>query len=246
MRVASFLRILALSAIKHIFQPVYLTDSGTEVSTFIESLYDSDPQHAQWIRSVLLKTDPDGQAENAVERAEAVITEVVGKVEVLQPAGTSKAFRTALRQWCKESTDTWLGSQHLSYAFQCFFEPDFEDMEPKEWTVLPEWPLTRKVGKEVNGGSPSGAGQKVSEAKKQEIIPLSVVAQVWPAVIARRPGSHIKVVREGYVLTEFQVKAAKEEAVLSRTLSKGDGSARRQGRPKHVVNLPNASTESFL
>lgn len=251
MRVASVLRILALSALEHLFQPVFLTEFGTEVSAFIDHLYQSNSEYAHWIRSVLLNIEPETQTENARKRVEAVVEDVVECLDfLLQPAGMSKQFRSALEQWCEESTQAWLDLQRLTFAFQCFFEPHIQDIQPKEWAPLPESPiLPRKAGiKETNGGSATnGSGKTTScDTNKHDMASANIAAQIWPLVLAVRKDGKSELVRRGYMLTEPQVRAALDEVVPSGPQNRNHQRLRRQERNRQMTSLPNNSTESFL
>lgn len=247
MRVAGFLRLLASSALDHIFLPVYLTGDGTEVSDFILNLYDSNPQDAEWIRSILLNVEPETQAKNALKRAENVAEEVAASVDfLLQPASTRTEFRAALDQWCEESTQAWRDLQQCEFAFYCSFEPQIQEILPKEWTAMPELPSTRKGTKETNGGSPNGSDPTIGEGRRQDIVPSNVAAQVWPTFFATRNDGRTKVVRPGYVLNKQQVAAALEEVVPSRSQNRSHQRLRRQERTRQLMNLPNNSTDAFL
>lgn len=252
MRVASFLRILASSALEHIFQPVYLTECGTEISEVIESLYHSDSAHAEWTRSVLLNIKPEEQAKNARARVKAVVEEVVESVDfLLQPAGRSDDFRAALQRWCEDAIQTWRELQHVEFAFHCLFEDEDSDIQAKEWTALPEPPSLRKEPTGTNGTSspPNGSGQpNGAQASKQThaVAPSNVAAQIWPVFLAARSDGRVKLARQGYLLTKLQVQAAREEAVPSRSQTRSHRSLRRQERARQLTTLPTNSTENFL
>lgn len=234
MRVASVLRILALSALEHIFQPVYLTELGTEVSNFIEHLYQSNPEYAHWIRSILLNIEPETQAENAQKRVEIVMEEIAECVDfLLQPAGTVKEFHAALEEWCEECTQTWRDLQRLTYAFQYHFEPHPQDVDPKEWAPLPESNVPPREGVEETNGN----------TKNPDMAPPIIAAQIWPMLWVVRKSGKSEMVMRGYALTDAQVKAARDEAVPSRLLDRG---LRRQERNRRITNFTNDSTESFL
>lgn len=252
MRVASVLRLLALSALDHLFQPVYLTEFGTEIPHLVEHLYQGNPEYAHWLRSVLLNIDPEAQAENAHKRVEAVVEEVTEGVDfLLQPAGpdTIRDFHDALEHWCEESTGVWLDLQRLTYAFQCFFEPHLKDIEPNEWTPLPESPVLLNPPPkpaEVKNGTNGDTTKKPTTA---DMAPSSTIAaQIWPMLLAVKKNGNSEVVVRGYALTDVQVQAARDEVVPNGLQDRAHSRRlkRRQEKNRRIMSGDNDSTGSFL
>lgn len=248
MRVAMLLRVLAESAMEHIFQPVYVTDLGTEVSGFIEDLYCSDPQNAQWIRSVLLKVSLDGLSDNAHHRADNVVDDVIEVVErFLVPGETIQAFRAALEQWCDESIQAWRYLQTYTCLFQCVLDSDLREVVPQSWSVLPDVsasPLPTGTRTTDDGPSSSnGSGLAASTANantngSHSSTEASIVAKVWPIVTGTNPDGAHGVVGRGYGLDARQVKAAEDEKAQVVPLDRNLSRQRRKGRRSSLVNGP--------
>lgn len=95
-RVGLILRLLALSASAHIFQPVYLTTEGRELGEILENLYELDASQAQWIRSVLLNVTPRTQPTTGQERA-------IERISLPQIFSGLWIFSSALQQGLRTS-----------------------------------------------------------------------------------------------------------------------------------------------
>lgn len=78
---AAVVRLVALAAVRHLFQPAYLTEEGGELGEVFDGIHVLDPPRAHWVRSVLPEIDANEQSKNGKRRAEAVVR------DVLQSAG---------------------------------------------------------------------------------------------------------------------------------------------------------------
>lgn len=53
MRRAAVIRLVALAAVRHLFQPACLTEEGGELGEVLDGIHVLDPPRAHWVRSVL-------------------------------------------------------------------------------------------------------------------------------------------------------------------------------------------------
>lgn len=250
MRVASIIRLLAAIASEHIFQPVYLTEDGVEVSKLIEDLYDSDLSQAQWLRRVLLNTNRQHQQEHGRRRADTVVEQVCQSVEFLMHPSDLSEFHTALSQWCNNVLDLWMKLQQIGGMVHSISIPQIDDdTDWRFWTPLSTLPFTRNQSGKQENGKPSSGSKQAKEMKKKNFA-----AQVWPAFLVIEEDGNQWVLKRGYVLTESQVEeAAQEVRAEAKAAALVPSRSRRKERSKsHLGNIPiefpNESTEnlSFL
>lgn len=226
MRAAASLRLLAVAASTHIFQPAYLTEQGMEIAEILDGLYNRDKSQAQWLRSVLLGTDPQLQQANGEERAKIVTNDILRSVEFLvSPASETSRFRSALTEWCKKAVSMWMELQQLEIMICGECEAKEKGLEPGALRPLPELPLAQRPGNKkgapANPAKPNGPVQDALTFR-------DVVAQVWPVFFAHDlDGDKYLLLKRGYVLRKAQVAAAAREASAP-TLPAGN--SRREGR----------------
>ncbi|ROW08516.1 hypothetical protein VMCG_03273 [Cytospora schulzeri] len=234
MRAAAVLRLIALAAVEHLFQPVYLTEEGGELRDTLDVVYFLDPPRSHQVRSLLLNIDTKGHAANGQKRAEATVRDVFRSVRSLLVSSDGSAvdkqgeFRRGLQKWCDDTRDAWMGLQPLEIKFMVLFEVGKKSFRPGDWRRIPDQPT-----QPTQGGAPADG-----------LVAEDIVAQLWPAFFASRKDGLTHRFKSGYVLVKPQVLAARREAASARSSS--DSSHRRGGdRLAGFTHGSNNSTENF-
>lgn len=243
MRVAAVLRVLAETACEYIYQPVYLTEDGTEMGEVISQ---ASPSDAQWMRRVLLNIEAKRQGDHGKRRAENAANEVVemlGFFLINSPAETSD-FKAAVKEWYQKACKVWMSLQQLEIRFEAGLEVQIGDQSPLRWKPLPD--LLHKDSSPTEG-APNGSKTR-SDAK--DLVMGDIAAEVWPEFLATKRERLIPVL-PGYVLLEAQAAVARQE-LEAVTLNRASGIRRaahgRQRPVQTVMGGANGSTEdlSFL
>ncbi|ROW07525.1 hypothetical protein VPNG_07068 [Cytospora leucostoma] len=211
MRRAAVIRLIALAAVRHLFQPVYLTEEGGELGEALDEVHVLDPRRAHWVRSILLKIDTNEQSKNGKRRAEAVVRDVlqsVGALLVSSDGSQAKVheFRDVLYRWCEKTLNVWQELQLLEPKFTALFIDDAKSLRSEDWTRLPDSPTLL-----AQGGAPTnGAGPRTEP--KGGLISNEIVAKLWPAFLVSRAKDGVtRRFKSGYVLVEPQVSTARKE-----------------------------------
>lgn len=245
MRAAAALRIIALAAVEHIFQPVYLTEAGGELGEVLDDVYALDWSGAQRVRSVLLNIKREVQAANGKRRVEAASMDVLESVGPLLVSSDGcidrqAEFRRDLQAWCDKARALWTELQELEGKFTVLFEEDKKSLRPEDWRRIPDEPTPPKQG------SASASGAKAAGALTAE----DIVTLLWPAFFVSREKDGRESTQRfkgGYVLVKPQVGAARREVANARSLS--DSSHRRgrdvQRRLSMLTDASNNSTENL-
>lgn len=244
MRAAAVLRLVALAAVEHIFQPVYLTEDGGELGQVLDSIYALDRARAQRVRSVLLKIDTKLQVANGKKRVEAASFDVLESVGPLLgipdgPLDKQAPFRRDLDAWCQRARQTWMDIQKLEGKFTVLFEEDIKDLRPVDWRRIPDQPASPTQG----SGAPANGAKTTGTLAAEDIVAL-----LWPAFfVTRAKDGSSQRCKGGYVLIKSQVATARRELLNARSAS--DSGSRRGGdaqrRLAALTSGSNNSTEDF-
>ncbi|KUI69717.1 hypothetical protein VM1G_05038 [Cytospora mali] len=215
MRAAAVLRLIALAAVEHLFQPVYLTEEGGELREVLDDVYFLDPPRAQRVRSVLLNIDEKIQETCGKKRVEAASREVFESVGFLlvSPDGSRDKqveFRRGLKKWCDNTRQTWMEFQRLAGKFTVLFGEDKASLRPEDWKPVPDKPTP-----------PTKSGAPESGARSNDgMVSDDIVAQLWPAFFISSAKDGISQrFKGGYVLVNSQVTEARREAANSRSFT---------------------------
>ncbi|KAK7747395.1 hypothetical protein SLS53_001649 [Cytospora paraplurivora] len=243
MRRAAVIRLIALAAVRHLFQPVYLTEEGGELGEVLDEIHVLDPRRAHWVRSILLKIDTNEQSKNGKRRAEAVVKEVllyVGALLVSSDGSQAKVheFRDVLYRWCERTLNVWMELQLLEPKFTALFIDDTKSLRSEDWTRLPDSPTLL-----TQGGAPThGAGPKTEP--KGGLFSNEIVAKLWPAFLVSRAKDGVtRRFKSGYVLVEPQVATARKEVANVR-LSHNSGHCRLRRTQQRLEALTDGSNDS--
>ncbi|ROV87723.1 hypothetical protein VSDG_09743 [Cytospora chrysosperma] len=216
MRAAAALRLIALAAVEHIFQPVYLTEAGGELGEVLDDVYALDWSGAQRVRSVLLNIKREVQAANGKRRVEAASMDVFESVGPLLVSpdgslGRQAEFRRDLQAWCDKARVLWTELQELEGKFTVLFEEDKKSLRPEDWRRIPDEPTPPKQG------SAPASGAKAAGALTAE----DIVTLLWPAFFVSKEKDGRESTQRfkgGYVLVKPQVVAARREVANARSL----------------------------
>lgn len=215
-RAIAVLRLIALAAVEHLFQPVYLTGLDTEPGCVLTRLYDMDRPRAQLVRSVLLKVDQGSHIANGKKRAEAALEDVSEQVKILLMSsdGSMKRendFRKAMQKWYEKAREVWMELQKLEGICTTLFDVDMESLQYSQWKMLPD-KLTQST-QSTQTGTPAKANGGKRQSGPPKIGGGDIVAQVWPLFyIWKEEDRGPKPIKRGYLLQRSQVAAAQEEA----------------------------------
>ncbi|KUI53107.1 hypothetical protein VP1G_00432 [Cytospora mali] len=208
MRAAAVLRLIALAAVEHLFQPVYLTEEGGELREVLDDVYFLDPPRAQRVRSVLLNIDEKIQETCGKKRVEAASREVFESVGFLlvSPDGSRDKkveFRRGLKKWCDNTRQQWMEFQRLMGKFTVLFGEDKASLRPEDWKPVPDKPTP-----------PTKSGAPANGARSNDgMVSDDIVAQLWPAFfISSAKDGKSQRFKGGYVLVKSQVTEAMAEA----------------------------------
>lgn len=222
MRAAAVLRLIALAAVEHLLQPVYLTEEGGEVRDILDTAHYLDAPRSQQLRGVLLRVAADTQLANGRRRAEATSGDVFRAVRPLlaaadgcKPADRQADFRRGLEAWCETVREQWMRLQDFDVKFTVLFEVGRKGFRPEDWRRVPDTPAPTPAPAPPSSDAPPAAAAE------------DVVAQLWPAFFASKKDGQTRRCRGGYVLVRSQASAARKELAGARASA---GSSARQER----------------
>lgn len=242
-RVALILRLLAMSASDHIFQPVYLAAEGRELGEILESLYLSDASQAHWIRSVLLNITPEAQPATGRERADMVRADIIRSVDFLiRPSEGTENFRSALAQWCRKAVEVWLELQKLEVMIHGTMEVHIDDFDPSDWMPLAKSPVAQGQIKQAG----SSNGTKSKNHAQEALAHGDIATHVWPAFFVTGEDGVYGLVKRGRVLTTaFVAEVAQEACAASAPEKSRRGERGKQRKDKRLMMHGNNSTDGL-
>lgn len=215
MRVAAGLGYLASVSTRELFQPVYVTRSGDEMSDLLDDVEEKEQktQAAEYLRRCLIRAGKSLLEQNALARINAASKAMHESFEKLVPEKTRPQLSQALEAWCRHACEKWKRIQLLD----CRVIPDLDWNVPGSITV---WePLFRKQRPESqqngsNGanGTPDGSGP----APVQPLKESEVAAAIWPCFYAQtNPAADYTVVANGLALTSWEADLARREKITT-------------------------------
>jgi hypothetical protein len=254
MRTAAVLRFLAKEAVAQLFQPSYTLKHGSELSDVLHERIDDD-DHTNFVRRVLLRTEPVELEETHVKaRATAVEDAVKKAVSGILSRDADDVFLTALSRWCYETACEWHANiQPLRDSLRAHIDLDDDDLVADEWCVLaptPEWaPKSTRASANGNSGSnstrstangdangdanggasarPTVAAAAASQATATNNTLVANINDVAAYVWPLFITNGSDVAQNGLVVTKTQVAQAQREVG---TLAMQQNSVRRNGR----------------
>jgi hypothetical protein len=249
MRVAAVLRLVAHVARHYVFQPVYLTEHGTEVARIIDDLGSSE---AKWVRRVLLNINTKEQEVNGMTRAQTAAARIEETVRFMISSPTrAQEFQNQVYHWFQKACKLWMSIQQLDIRIECHLEVQTGEQGLRGWRPFLEPPLKDK---QPAAGSQNGTSSKLEDQARQFHDDSDIAVEVWPRFVGtiddERSGlERSGVLAPGYVLLNSHTAVASQD-LRAASLDRGGGS-HRAARGKQRVIFPggsNGSTEdlSFL
>lgn len=216
MRVAAVLGICAEALSRYILRFNYLLD-GDQLHEFIDSLQDQNWDQGAYVRSVLLRSQPDVQTNNSIKRAEMLVAEVLELTNQILPDERQLKFGDSLLKISRHIAEQWMRLQKL----EAVVEPDFSLTDDgDEWI---SFPLDQPV--------PFKAESKLNMTDTNFVV--------WPAFFIFKEGE-VEILQQGFALSEEQMKSAKDEesALVSRRARQAvrNSTRRRNKLPATVRN----------
>ncbi|TPX14908.1 uncharacterized protein E0L32_005017 [Thyridium curvatum] len=215
MRVAAGLGYLASVSTRELFQPVYVTRTGDEMSDLLDVVEEKQKtQAAEYLRRCLFRAGESRLEQNALSRIDAASKGMHDSFKRLVPEKIQPQLSQALEAWCRHACDTWKSIQGLN----CRVIPDLD------WNVqgsVAVWePLFRKQrpesqqnGSNEANGTPGGSGP----APVQPLRESEVAAAIWPCFYAQTStaGEGYTVVANGLALTSWEADLARREKIAT-------------------------------
>lgn len=191
MRVAAILGICAEALSRHILRSSYLLD-GNQLHDFIDSLQDQNWDQGIYLRSVLLRSQPDIQTNNSIKRAEMLVAEVLEFTNQILPDERQLKFGDSLLKISRHIADQWMRLQKL----EAVVEPEFRLTDDADDWI--SFPFDQDPKKPV----PFKAESNLNMADTNFVV--------WPAFFMSKEGE-VELLQQGFALSEEQMKSAKDE-----------------------------------
>lgn len=251
MRLAVGLEILGRTLARHIFQPLYISEDEDWLTASMGAVMEDNPDLETHARGVVLNLlDHNTLVAKGEARAKKAAMEVSRVVKKFIPAEMGTSFDKDLQHLCDQALETWLPLQRV--ADRVMVELSYPELG-EEWKELQMPPRTTTGNGNINGSSsgkqpkntsrhsssspssqPGPRGQRGSASggssqgqsstpRPGSSNPGGPVYEVWPAFIVN--DDDVTLLHHGLVLTEEQVKEAREE------VAKGEA-GRRENRTR--------------
>ena len=270
MRLATGLAVLGRALERHIFQPLYISEDEDGLTASMGEVLDENPELETHARGVVLNLlDRDTIVAKGEARAQKAVMEVSKDVKKFIPAEMGDSFNKELHLLCDQALETWLPLQRVADRVMVEFS---YTASSEEWKELPIPSGTTTNNGHVNGSSsgrqakntsrhsngstsssqPGPSGQRGSasggSSQGQSSTPRPASSnpgkhwyEVWPAFIVN--DDDVTLLHHGFVLTEEQVKEAREEVAKGETERREN---RTRTRRHTEANRRRNSTTSFL
>ncbi|KAG6057629.1 hypothetical protein E4U17_001135 [Claviceps sp. LM77 group G4] len=137
MRVAAGLAAYAKALDKYVFKPVYMTSCTDEIDHILNTLWNEDPSHEFFVRSVLLKILPQTQDEKKQARVREVVENVHRTLDLWVSSAHREHFKAGLEVLCEHMCQAWMQIQHLRDRVR----PSFSFSYHGGWRPLPVSPM---------------------------------------------------------------------------------------------------------
>ncbi|KAG6302250.1 hypothetical protein E4U09_003342 [Claviceps aff. purpurea] len=137
MRVAAGLAAYAKALDRYVFKPVYMTSCTDEIDHILNTLWNEDPSHEFFVRSVLLKILPQTQDEKKQARVREVVENVHRTLDLWVSPAHREHFKAGLEVLCEHMCQAWMQIQHLRDRVR----PSFSFSYHGGWRPLPVSPM---------------------------------------------------------------------------------------------------------
>ncbi|KAJ5740925.1 hypothetical protein N7493_000797 [Penicillium malachiteum] len=124
MRLAVILAILSREIDKAIFQPSYIPSENGHLRASLSKLVKTDPEKEQFIRSVLLSIDRDGQETELQSRAKTVVHNVSHYLFTLLSITQYGQLKEKLEKIVETAIKVWRPMQHATKKYETEFDPE--------------------------------------------------------------------------------------------------------------------------
>ncbi|KAG6025496.1 hypothetical protein E4U41_001503 [Claviceps citrina] len=244
MRVAAGLAAYGKALDRFIFKPVYMTSCNDEVESLLSALWKDDPAHEFFVRSVLLKMQPEAQNSKRHARVKEVVEQVHRALDLFVGPAQREYFRAGLEVLCGRLCEGWMLIQHLQERVR----PSFSFSYHGVWEPLPASPWAgRNPDKTTSASSqaataaaasPLSATSAASQARRAETGPprrQDVGKVIWPSFLYQHPQDECEdeeLLLPGYLLTEAQTADAENEDESPRRLARRSTRNREQAGGK--------------
>ncbi|KFA56156.1 hypothetical protein S40293_10356 [Stachybotrys chartarum IBT 40293] len=220
MRMVVGLVVLGKALKEHIFEPLYLDPSTTELISFLQSLRQKNYDHEVYVRSVFLKSHPALQKKSGEDRAANARQEVMSVLGMLVPKEKLQDCQAEVGRIFEDALQKWLPLQRIKEQIVADFN---FDIEPQRGHMLELPGISQaqkhsraKVPATASGMSNDQGTQKSAKDEESDSDDLEVHA-VWPAFLADEI-----LVLHGFFLAEKQIAMASKEVKKERRASKNN------------------------
>ncbi|KAG5975424.1 hypothetical protein E4U58_001004 [Claviceps cyperi] len=235
MRVAAGLAAYAKALDKYVFKPVYMTSCTDEIDHILNTLWNEDPSHEFFVRSVLLKILPQIQDEKKQARVREVVENVHRTLDLWVSPAHREHFKADLEVLCEHMCQVWMQIQHLRDRVR----PSFSFSYHGGWRPLPVSPmmatetLDTTVTASASASSPALASasnngnddmnnddNEMNNSNKSERSAKGLPRRqdigkvVWPSFLYHHPEDEHddeELLLRGYFLTDAQTAEAENE-----------------------------------
>jgi hypothetical protein len=180
----------------------------------MSKLAEDDPPRECYLRSVLNLVLPERQETNRKGRIGKVVKEVSDSVGQLISDEKKKEFRSSLENVCLAASEGWVLLQKLKERVEPIIESVYDEDDWKELRLPSPGGVTQKQQENGCVSSPDASKEGSAESpanRKPKLEANDIIGIVWPSFLSYEDDGEPCLLTEGFVLTDQQVKTAREE-----------------------------------